>query len=125
MTEYTHKTYAAGHMTTTIDGLRKMFPYHAHLITDDMTQDELDALALPLEDTAYGRAMKKSSKALKRSMRETDQNSDLSTDAIEEVEIDFDKMKNPREGLIHMEPTPKPNNIKPLVAAIAYHSRFH
>ena len=101
MTEYTHKTYATGHMTTTIDGLRKMFPYHAHLITDDMTQDELDALELPLEDTAYGRAMKKSSKALKRSMKKTEP-------------APFKRV-----------PTPRPNNIKPLVAAIAYHSRFH
>ena len=102
MTEYTHKTYATGHMITTIDGLRKMFPYHAHLITDDMTQDELDALELPLEDTAYGRAMKKSSKALKRSMRETTE-----------------------KKLFKRVPTPKQNNIKPLTAAIAYHSRFH
>ena len=69
--KYEHKVYAPGVVITTLDGLRKMHPSQAHLITDDMTQEELDELELDSSETPYGMAMNSAASMLRRSMRQT------------------------------------------------------
>ena len=69
--KYEHKTYGTGSIMTTIDGLRQLFPSLADKILDDMTDDELNALDLPFDDSDIYKQLEKSQQAMNRAMRET------------------------------------------------------
>lgn len=67
--EYEHHVYSHGSILTTVDGLRQMFPQLKDQLHDDITQEELDAIDIPWEDSEYYKIMERSGKMLMRSMR--------------------------------------------------------
>ncbi len=98
MSGYKNVVYATGSILTTLVHVQKSFPQLN--ISDDITEDELNALDLDWSGTPYGEAMDNGAKMLRHSMRQTRENAVVNVGTIGHID----------HG--------KPNTINPLVLAI-------